>query len=49
MATQKLISPLRQRMTDDMRMRKLGEKTQCHYLQPYVYLYLRNRLPFAHD
>ena len=33
METQKPISPLRQRMTDDMRMRKLGEKTQYHYLR----------------
>ena len=34
METQKpSISPLRQRMTDDMRMRKLGEKTQYHYLR----------------
>ena len=32
MESQKPISPLRQRMTDDMRMRKLGEKTQYHYL-----------------
>ena len=32
METQKpSISPLRQRMTDDMRMRKLGEKRQYHY------------------
>ncbi|MHB8726052.1 MAG: integrase, partial [Casimicrobiaceae bacterium] len=27
------ISPLRQRMLDDMRMRKLSEKTQSHYLR----------------
>ena len=27
------ISPLRQRMIEDMRMRKLGEKTQYHYLR----------------
>jgi Phage integrase, N-terminal SAM-like domain len=27
------ISPLRQRMLDDMRMRKLSEKTQTHYLR----------------
>lgn len=34
METQKpSISPLRQCMTDDMRMRKLGEKTQYHYLR----------------
>ena len=34
METQKPgISPLRQRMIDDMRMRKLGEKTQYHYLR----------------
>ena len=25
------VSPLRQRMIDDMRMRKLSEKTQGHY------------------
>ena len=34
MRTQKpSISPLRQRMIEDMRMRKLGEKTQYHYLR----------------
>ena len=34
METQKPgISPLRQRMTEDMRMRKLGERTQYHYLR----------------
>ena len=27
------ITPLRQRMIDDMRMRKLSEKTQTHYLR----------------
>src|SRR5437660_12711007 len=27
------VSPLRQRMIDDMRMRKLSEKTQSHYLR----------------
>lgn len=27
------ISPLRQRMIEDMRMRKFGEKTQTHYLR----------------
>lgn len=27
------ISPLRQRMTEDMRMRKFGAKTQTHYLR----------------
>ena len=26
------ISPLRQRMIDDMRMRKLSDKTQSHYI-----------------
>ena len=31
METQKPISPLCQRMIEDMRMRKLGEKTQYHY------------------
>ena len=27
------VSPLRQRMLDDMRMRKLSEKTQSHYIR----------------
>ena len=27
------ITPLRQRMIDDMRMRKLAEKTQSHYIR----------------
>ncbi len=27
------INPLRQRMIDDMRMRKLSPKTQSHYLR----------------
>ena len=27
------VSPLRQRMIDDMRLRKLSEKTQSHYLR----------------
>ena len=27
------VSPLRQRMIDDMRMRKLSDKTQGHYLR----------------
>ena len=27
------ISPLRQRMIDDMRMRKLADKTQSHYIR----------------
>ena len=33
MDTSPRISPLRQRMIDDMRMRKLSEKTQSHYLR----------------
>jgi len=33
METQKPISPLRQRMIEDMRMRKLGEKTQSQYVR----------------
>ena len=34
METQKRsISPLRQRMIEDMRMRKFGEKTQYHYVR----------------
>jgi site-specific recombinase XerD len=33
MTNQKSISPLRQRMLDDMKMRKLSEKTQDHYLR----------------
>jgi site-specific recombinase XerD len=32
-ASPRAISPLRQRMIDDMRMRKLSEKTQRHYLR----------------
>jgi hypothetical protein len=32
-ASPRAISPLRQRMIDDMRMRKLAEKTQRHYLR----------------
>jgi hypothetical protein len=33
MDTSPRVSPLRQRMIDDMRMRKLSEKTQSHYLR----------------
>lgn len=33
MTKNKSISPLRQRMLDDMKMRKLSEKTQDHYLR----------------
>ncbi len=33
MTQQKSISPLRQRMLDDMRMRKLSNKTQAHYIR----------------
>ena len=32
------ISPLRQRMLDDMRMRKLGTKTQAAYVLAVRYL-----------
>ena len=32
-ASLRSISPLRQRMIDDMRMRKLSEKTQSHYIR----------------
>ena len=32
-ATTPAVSPLRQRMIDDMRMRKLADKTQSHYLR----------------
>jgi len=32
-ASPQAISPLRQRMIDDMRMRKLSDKTQSHYLR----------------
>jgi integrase/recombinase XerD len=32
-ATTPTVSPLRQRMIDDMRMRKLAEKTQSHYIR----------------
>lgn len=31
--TPRAVSPLRQRMIDDMRMRKLAEKTQSHYIR----------------
>ena len=31
METRKPISPLRQRMIEDMRMRKFDEKTQCRF------------------
>jgi len=34
--TTKPISPLRQRMIDDMRMRKLSPKTQSHYLRAVI-------------
>jgi integrase/recombinase XerD len=34
--TTRPISPLRQRMLDDMRMRKLSEKTQSHYIRAVV-------------
>jgi integrase/recombinase XerD len=36
--TTKPISPLRQRMLDDMRMRKLSDKTQSHYIRAVVNL-----------
>jgi len=36
--TTKSISPLRQRMLDDMRMRKLSDKTQSHYIRAVVNL-----------
>jgi integrase/recombinase XerD len=32
-ASPRTVSPLRQRMLDDMRMRKLSEKTQSHYIR----------------
>jgi site-specific recombinase XerD len=32
-ASSRVISPLRQRMIEDMRMRKLAEKTQSHYIR----------------
>lgn len=32
------ISPLRQRMIEDMRMRKFGEKTQYQYVRAYYHL-----------
>ena len=32
-ATTPVISPLRQRMIDDMRMRKFGDKTQLDYVR----------------
>jgi integrase/recombinase XerD len=36
--TSKPVSPLRQRMIDDMRMRKLSDATQSHYLRAVVHL-----------
>ena len=36
--TTKPISPLRRRMLDDMRMRKLSDKTQSHYIRAVVNL-----------
>ena len=36
--TTKPISPLRQRMLDDMRMRKLSVKTQRHYIRAVINL-----------
>jgi len=36
--TSKPVSPLRQRMIDDMRMRKLSDKTQSHYIRAVVNL-----------
>jgi integrase/recombinase XerD len=36
--TTKPISPLRQRMLDDLRMRKLSDKTQSHYIRAVVKL-----------
>ncbi|MET3463250.1 hypothetical protein ABIC42_004008 [Variovorax sp. 1133] len=32
------VSPLRQRLLDDMRMRKLGPKTQSAYIRAVRYL-----------
>ncbi|SAL64160.1 phage integrase family protein [Caballeronia humi] len=32
-STQQGVSPMRQRMTDDMRMRQLSPKTQANYLR----------------
>jgi hypothetical protein len=32
-STTQAITPLRQRMIDDMRMRKLSPKTQSHYIR----------------
>jgi integrase/recombinase XerD len=34
--TTKPISPLRQRMIDDMRMRRLSDRTQSHYIRAVV-------------
>jgi len=47
----KPISPLRQRMLDDMRMRKLGEKTQAGYLRAVrgLALYLKRSPDTATD
>lgn len=37
-ASTQAISPLRQRMLDDMRLRKLGPKTQTSYIRAVRYL-----------
>lgn len=39
--TTPVISPLRRRMIDDMRMRKLGDKTESHYIRAGRQLPLR--------
>ena len=46
-ASSRGISPLRQRMIDDMRMRKLSEKTQSHYLR-WVQRFARFRARAGH-
>jgi hypothetical protein len=47
------VSPLRQRMLDDMRMRKLGPKTQAAYVRAVRYLagflQLADRIEGTHD
>jgi integrase/recombinase XerD len=32
-ASTQVVTPLRHRMLDDMRMRKLSDKTQSHYIR----------------
>jgi len=43
------ISRLRQRMIEDMRMRKLSDKTQSHYIRAVRQFAVGKRQPMAHS